>query len=132
VRDELEQRGERDRDYFGPYYDQPHQQHSPEGGHIPGGVKAYSCDLKRIYWPVNFMTSGIEKYNGSTNPSEWLEVYQLTIEAVGGDSYVMVNYLPVCLSSSARTWLLRLAVGSVQFWNHLRQLFTSNFRATCA
>jgi hypothetical protein len=59
------------------------------------------------------MTSGIEKYDRSTNRTEWLEVYQLTIEATGGDSYVMANYLLVCLSTSARTWLLELPVGSV-------------------
>jgi hypothetical protein len=63
--------------------------------------------LKRVRWPLNFKQSGIEKYDGSTNPAEWLEVYQLTIEASGGDSYVMANYLtvylPVCLSSSSRT-----------------------------
>jgi hypothetical protein len=32
----------------------------------------------------------------------WLEVYQLTIKATGGDSYVVANYLSVYLSSSAR------------------------------
>jgi arginyl-tRNA synthetase len=81
---------------------------------------------------LNFKPLGIKKYNGSTNPAEWLEVYQLVIEAVGGDSYVMANYLPVCLSSSARTWLLRLPTGSVHSWNHLCWLFTSKFRVTCA
>jgi hypothetical protein len=75
---------------------------------------------------------GIEKSDWSTNPYEWLKVYQLTIEATGGDSYVVVNYLPVCLSSSARTWLLGLPVGSVRCWNQLGQLLTSNFCATCA
>jgi hypothetical protein len=49
-----------------------------------------------------------KKYNGSTNPAEWLEVYQLTIKAIGGDSYIMANYFPICLSLSARTWLMRL------------------------
>jgi hypothetical protein len=44
----------------------------------------------------------------------------------------MANYLPVCLSSSARIWLLGLPVGSVCSWKHLCQLFTSNFRGTCA
>jgi hypothetical protein len=77
---------------------------------------------------MNFKTSGIEKYDGSTNPPEWLEVYQLAIEATSGDSYIMVNYLSVCLSSSARTWLFGLPVGSVCSWNHLCQLFTNNFR----
>jgi hypothetical protein len=106
--------------YYGPYYDQPHWEWSPEVGHIPGGIKAYSLDLKRVQWPVNFKPSGIEKYDGSTNPVEWLEVYQLTIEAAGGYSYVMANYLLVCLSVSARTWLLGSPAGSVRSWNHLR------------
>jgi hypothetical protein len=79
-----------------------------------------------------FQDIRIEKYDESTNLSEWLEVYQLTIKAAEGDSYIMANYLSVCLSSSARTWLLRLPVGSFWSWNHLRRMFTSNFHATCA
>jgi hypothetical protein len=62
-------------------------------------------------WSLNFKTSGIEKYDGSTNPAEWLEVYQLAIEATRGDSYVMGNTLLVYLSSYARTWLLGLPAG---------------------
>jgi hypothetical protein len=71
-------------------------------------------------------------YDGSTNLAEWLEVYQLTIEAAGGDSYVLANYLLVCLPASTRTWLLELPLVLVRSWSHLCQLFTSNFRATCA
>jgi hypothetical protein len=44
----------------------------------------------------------------------------------------MANYVPVCLASFARTWLLRLPAGSVHSWNHLCWLFTSNFHAICA
>jgi hypothetical protein len=88
---------------IGPNYEQPHRQHSPEGGRNAGGVKAFCHDLKRVRWPLNFKSSVIKKYDGSTNPAEWLEVYQLTIEAAGEDSYIMANYLPVCLSSSTMT-----------------------------
>jgi hypothetical protein len=84
-----------------------------------------------VCWPLNFKLSGIEKYDWSTNPTEWLDVYQLAIKTAGGDSYIMANYLPVCLSSSTRTWLLRLPVGSVHSWSHLCCLFTNNFCATC-
>jgi hypothetical protein len=31
--------------------------------------------MKRVCWPLNFKPLGIEKYDGSTNPAEWLEVY---------------------------------------------------------
>jgi hypothetical protein len=78
----------------------------PKGGHNAGGVKAFSHDLRRVRWPLNFKLLRIEKYDRSTNLAKWLEVYQLAIEAIGGDSYIMANYLPVLLSSSARTWLL--------------------------
>jgi hypothetical protein len=120
-----------DYDYYGPYYDQPHREWSLEVGHIPGAIKVYSRDLKQVRWPVNFKPSAIEKYDRSANLTEWLEVYQLAIEATGGDSYIMANYLLVCLSSSARTWLLELPIGSVWSWNHLCRLFASNFRDTC-
>jgi hypothetical protein len=46
---EPEQHEERDYDY----YDQPHHQRSPEGGHNIGGVKAFSHDLKRVRWRLN-------------------------------------------------------------------------------
>jgi hypothetical protein len=113
-------------------YDQPHRERSPEAGHIPGVITAYSLDLKQVRWPVNIKPSGIEKYDGPTNPAEWLDVYQLTIKVVRGDSYVTANYLLVCLSSSTRSWVLGLLTGLVRSWNHLRRLFTSNFCATCA
>jgi hypothetical protein len=82
-------------------------------GGKPGGVRAYSDELNRVRCPLNFKPSGIEKYDGSTNPAKWLEVYQLTIKATGGDSYIMENYLQVCLSSSARTSLLGLPTGLI-------------------
>jgi hypothetical protein len=126
-----EQRDEMDNNYYGPFYDQPHQQRSPERGCNAEGVKAFSHDLKRVCWPLNFKPSGIKKFDGSTNPAEWVEVYQLSIKAVDGDSYIMASYLPVCLSSSARTWLLGLPLGSVPSWSHLYRQFTSNFCAIC-
>jgi hypothetical protein len=45
----------------------------------------------------------IAKYDVPTNLAKWLEVYRLAIEATWGDSYIMVNYLPTCLSSCTRT-----------------------------
>jgi hypothetical protein len=74
-----------------------------KGGAMQEESRLFSHDLKRVPWPLNFKPSGIEKYDGSTNLAEWLEVYQLTIEAASGDSYVMANNLLVFLSSSART-----------------------------
>jgi hypothetical protein len=126
-----ERRNQWDYDSYGPYYDQPARRRSPTGGQNEGGINVLCHDLRRVRWLLNFKPSGIDKYNGSTNPIEWLEVYQLAIEAVGGDSYVMANYLPICLSSSARTWLMGLPTGSICSWSDLCWQFVSNFWTTC-
>jgi hypothetical protein len=75
----------------------------PNGGAQCKRSQGFFPRLGRVRWPLNFKPSGIEKYDGSTNLVEWLEVYQLIIKATGGDSFILANYLPVCLSSSART-----------------------------
>jgi hypothetical protein len=77
-----------------------------------GGVRAFSHDLQKVIWPLNLKPAAIDKYDVSTNPAEWMEVYQLIVEVVGGDSCVMANYLPIYLSCSARTYLMGLPTGS--------------------
>jgi hypothetical protein len=77
------------------------------------GIKPFTHDLQKVIWHPNFKPLAIDKYDVFTNPAGWLEVYQLAIEAVGGDLYVMANYLPICLSSSTRTWLMGLLTGLV-------------------
>jgi hypothetical protein len=68
-------------DYHGPYYDQPHRHRSLAGGRNEGGIKPFSHNLKRVRWPLYFKSLGIEKYDGSINSVEWLEVEQLAIKA---------------------------------------------------
>jgi hypothetical protein len=84
--------------------------------------------MKRVCWPLNFKPSGIEKYDGSTNPAESLEVYMLTIKATGGDLHMMANYLPILVSSSARMWLMGLPTGPVLSWSNLCQQFITTSR----
>jgi hypothetical protein len=84
-----------------------------ERGRNEGAVKAFSHDFKRVCWPLNFKPSGIEKNDGSTNPAEWPKVYQHAIKTTGGDSYVMANNSPFCLSALAKMWLLGVPMGSV-------------------
>jgi hypothetical protein len=122
---------EGDYDFHGPYYDQPTRHNSQTGGRNSRGIKPFSYNLRRVHWLLNFKQSGIDKYNGSTNPTEWLEIYQLFIEAAVGDLYVMANYLIICLSASARTWLMGLPTGSVHSWSDMCRQSIINFWATC-
>jgi hypothetical protein len=59
------------------------------------------------------MASNIVRYDGSSNPEEFIQVYQTVIEAAGGDNWVMANFLPTALTSVARSWLINLPKGSI-------------------
>nr|CAE05311.2 OSJNBa0056L23.9 [Oryza sativa Japonica Group] len=94
------------------------------------GVAAFTNDLRRVDWPAGFKPTGIEKYDGSTNPESWLTVYGLAIRAAGGDSKALANYLPVALADSARSWLHGLPRGTIGSWAELRDHFIANFQGT--
>nr|ABB47110.1 retrotransposon protein, putative, Ty3-gypsy subclass [Oryza sativa Japonica Group] len=94
------------------------------------GVAAFTNDLRRVDWLAGFKPTGIEKYDGTTNPESWLTVYGLAIHAAGGDSKAMANYLPVALADSARSWLHGLPRGTIGSWAELRDHFIANFQGT--
>jgi hypothetical protein len=68
-----------------------------------------------------------EKYDGTTNPSEFLQVYVTVITAAGGGTVVMATYFHVVLSRPARTWLMNQAPGSIYSWEELCAQFVANF-----
>jgi hypothetical protein len=77
------------------------------------GCTALADHLRAASWPSKFWPHLPEKYDGTSNPSEFLQVYVTAITAAGGNTAVMVTYFHVALSGPARTWLMNLAPGSV-------------------
>jgi hypothetical protein len=49
-----------------------------------------------------------EKYDGSVNPAEFLQIYTTSILAVGGNEVIMANYFLVALTGTAQSWLINL------------------------
>jgi hypothetical protein len=78
-------------------------------------------------WPSKFRPHLPEKYDGSTDPSEFLHVYITTITVARGNDAVMASYFHVALTGPARTWLMNLTPGSIQSWGELYALFSANF-----
>ncbi|GJN31962.1 hypothetical protein PR202_gb20426 [Eleusine coracana subsp. coracana] len=73
----------------------------------------------------------IKKYDGQTNPREWLQLYSTAIRSAEGDSYVMANYLAVCLDPAVRIWLTSLPEESVTSLGDLNRKLIESFQATC-
>jgi hypothetical protein len=86
------------------------------------GCAALADHLRVASWPHL-----PEKYDKTSNPSEFLQVYVTAITAAGGNTTVMATYFHVALSGPARTWLMNLTPGSVYSWEELYSRFVANF-----
>jgi hypothetical protein len=91
------------------------------------GCAALADHLRAASWPPKFRPHLPEKYDGTSNPSEFLQVYATAIMAAGGNTTVMATYYHVALSGPARTWLMNLTPGSVYSWEELCAWFVANF-----
>ena len=47
------------------------------------------------------------------NPTQWLQAYATAVRATGGDTSVMVNYLPIMLAPTVMNWFTSLALDSI-------------------
>jgi hypothetical protein len=91
------------------------------------GCAALADHLRTASWPSKFRPHLPEKYDGTSNPSEFLQVYVAAITAAGGNTAVMVTYFHVALCGPALTCLMNLAPGSVYSWEELCARFVVNF-----
>nr|ABF99688.1 retrotransposon protein, putative, unclassified [Oryza sativa Japonica Group] len=98
----------------------------------PGGTgcRAFVASLRNVRWPPKFRPNLTEKYDGSINPSEFLQIYTTVIVAAGSDDRVMANYFPMALKGQARGWLMTQPPGSIHSWEDLCQQFITNFQGT--
>jgi hypothetical protein len=91
------------------------------------GCAALANHLHVATWPPKFRPHLPEKYDGTTNSSEFLQVYVTTITTAGGGTAIMATYFHVALSGPARTWLMNQAPGSIYSWEELCAQFEANF-----
>jgi hypothetical protein len=52
------------------------------------------------------------------------------VQFTGGSPNVVVCYLPLMLSGTARQWINDLAENSIQTWFDMQTAFTENFEGT--
>jgi hypothetical protein len=91
------------------------------------GCAALMDHLCVASWPSKFWAHLPEKYDGTSNPSKFLQVYVTAITAAGGNTAVMATYFHVALSGPTRIWLMKLALGLIYSWEELYTRFVANF-----
>jgi hypothetical protein len=97
----------------------------------PGAVNfpAFSRRLRTITYPKDFKPA-IEKYDGRSDPSIWLKMYNIATHASGGNEDHMVGYSPLVMGKAPLLWLDNLPAECITSWETLSMLFTTNYQAT--
>jgi hypothetical protein len=79
-------------------------------------------------WPANFRAGTYPKYNGSTDPAQYIMSYQVTVASSGGDDATMAKSFIIALEGPALTWYTRLPPLSIDSWRSLWDKFLLNFQ----
>jgi hypothetical protein len=67
------------------------------------GFRALAGPLRDVQWSAKFKADHIDQYDGTSNPEEFIQVYQTVIKAAGGDDRVKANFLHMTLTGAARS-----------------------------
>ena len=91
------------------------------------GCRAFTTELRTVAWPGKFKPDLPPCYDGTPDPAEFLQLYELSIEATNGDEKIMANWFPMALKDGARSLLLNLPPGMISSWDEVRTRFIANF-----
>ena len=94
------------------------------------GYRAFTPEPRSVVWLGKFKPDLPPRYDGTPDPAEFLQLYELSIKATNGDRKVMSNWFPMALKDGARSWLLNLPPGSISSWDEMRDHFVANFQGT--
>jgi hypothetical protein len=84
--------------------------------------------LQVMPWPTNFRAGTYPKYNGSTDPAQYIMSYQVAVASSGGDDATMAKSFIIALEGPALTWFTRLPPLSIDSWRSIRDKFLLNFQ----
>lgn len=94
------------------------------------GCRAFTSGPRSVVWLGKFKLDLSPRYDGTPDPAEFLQLYELSIKAANDDGKDMANWFPMALKDGARSRLLNLPPGSISSWDEMRRHFIANFQGT--
>ena len=70
--------------------------------------------LQASPWPANFRAGTYPKYNGSTDPAQYIMSYQVAVASSGGDDATMAKSFIIALEGPTLTWYTKLPPLSIE------------------
>jgi hypothetical protein len=83
--------------------------------------------LASVRLPHKFKLSNHSRYDGKTEPRQWLRIYSQSIELAGGDDDIKTLFFSMALETMPLQWFDKLNPGSIRGWEDLQRAFCKNF-----
>ncbi|KAK1663298.1 hypothetical protein QYE76_051457 [Lolium multiflorum] len=96
------------------------------------GLPCFTRRVRKTRVPSGFkLPDNFKKFDGLQDPEDWLVDYLETVKLTGGTRATAMQSIQVHLSGAARSWIKKLAPGSIDSWESFEDVFVKNFRSTC-
>ncbi|MGZ7907538.1 hypothetical protein, partial [Haemophilus sp. SZY H53] len=79
-------------------------------------------------WPPCYNPQNLSRYDGLTDPRQFIMSYEAAVAAAGGDESTMAKSFVIILRDIAQTWYSNLRPGTVDSWASLRDKLCTNFK----
>jgi hypothetical protein len=95
------------------------------------GPQCFGSSVRVERYPDNFKPPReVVKYDGTDNPTLWLEEYETAMTIKNISEMIMTCYLPMMMKGMARNWIQGLPTNNIHSWNNMRRIFIRNFEGT--
>jgi hypothetical protein len=88
---------------------------------------ALAGPLRRVMWLPRFRPDIGARYDGTSDPVEFLQQYVARIQSAGGDGRVMANWFMMATKGDPQRWLCRLPPRSISSWRDLCEHFLDRY-----
>ena len=83
-----------------------------------------SIGLQTAPWPATYKTVTLPKFNGQTDPQQFIMSYEAAVASTGGDDVVLAKSFIIACEGAALNWYSLLPPHSVCSWLDLKAKLT--------
>jgi hypothetical protein len=92
-----------------------------------GSFAALAGPLRHAAWLPRFKPDIVARYDGTSDPVEFLQRHVADVRAAGGDGRVMANWFLMATKGEPRRWLSGLPPRSISSWTDLCECFLDRY-----
>jgi len=88
--------------------------------------------IQQSPWPTAYKPITLPKFNGKTDPHQFIMSYEAAVASAGGDDAVLAKSFVIAAEGDALAWYSMLKPSTVYSWENLRDKILANFKGLAA